>query len=62
MSNIGNKALKAGAWYTVCTFILKGISFLTMPFFTRLIFSASDLIFYFFERIAFFKQPFNTFL
>ena len=34
--NVGKKALKAGTWYTVCTFILKGLSFLTMPIFARI--------------------------
>lgn len=42
MSNVGNKALKAGAWYTICTFVLKGISFITMPIFTRLM-ETSDI-------------------
>ncbi len=35
MDNLGKKALKAGAWYTICTFVLKAMSFLTMPIFTR---------------------------
>ena len=42
MNDVGKKALKAGMWYTVCTFILKGISFITMPLFTRLM-SVSDV-------------------
>ena len=42
MSDRGRKALKAGAWYTVCTFLLKGVSFITMPLFTRLM-SVSDI-------------------
>lgn len=39
-SNIGKKAVKAGLWYTVCTFILKAISFITTPVFTRMMSSA----------------------
>ena len=34
-------ALKAGVWYLVCNFLLKGISFITTPIFTRLL-TASD--------------------
>lgn len=30
------KALKSGVWYTIANFVTKGISFLTMPIFTRL--------------------------
>ena len=30
------KAFKAGFWYTVCNFLVKGLSFLTMPIFTRI--------------------------
>ena len=33
---VGRKALKAGTWYTICTFILKGLTFITTPVFTRL--------------------------
>ena len=33
---VGRKALKAGTWYTICTFILKGLTFITTPIFTRL--------------------------
>lgn len=45
MSDRGRKALKAGAWYTVCTFLLRGVSFLTMPLFTRLM-SVSEIGYY----------------
>ena len=31
-----NKTLKATIWYLVCEFVLKGISFITMPIFTRM--------------------------
>lgn len=34
--NISKKAFKAGAWYTVSNFLLKGIGFITTPVFTRL--------------------------
>ena len=30
-------ALKAGLWFTICGFIQKGMSFLTMPIFTRIL-------------------------
>lgn len=36
-TNNNSKALKAGVWYTVGNFILKGSSFLTTPIFTRLL-------------------------
>ena len=32
-----NKILKAGIWYTICNFFVKGISFLTLPIFTRIL-------------------------
>lgn len=32
----GKKALKAGVWYTVCNFLVKGLSFITTPIFTRI--------------------------
>ncbi len=31
------KALKSGVWYTVANFIMRGIGFITMPIFTRLL-------------------------
>jgi len=31
-----NKVLKAGIWYTICNFFIKGLVFITMPIFTRL--------------------------
>lgn len=31
-----NRVLKAGAWYTICSFLIKSLSFLTMPIFTRI--------------------------
>lgn len=33
---VESKALKAGIWYTISNFLVKGIGFLSMPFFTRL--------------------------
>ena len=33
----GGKALKAGIWYTIANFLSKGIVFLSMPLFTRLL-------------------------
>ena len=32
----GKKALKAGIWYTICNFLVKGLSFITTPIFTRI--------------------------
>ena len=32
--------LKAGIWYTVCSFLTKGIAFITTPIFTRLLSSS----------------------
>ena len=37
-----HSALKAGIWYTISNFIVKAITFLTMPVFTRLM-SAEDI-------------------
>lgn len=38
MSESSNrKALKAGLWYTICNFVIRGINFLTTPIFTRLL-------------------------
>ena len=39
--SINQRALKAGIWYTVCNFVIRGINFITTPIFTRLI-SKSD--------------------
>ena len=36
MNTEGKKVLKAGTWYTISTFILKGLAFLTTPIFARL--------------------------
>ena len=36
MKEKGNSALKAGFWYTVSNFIVKGLAFLTLPIFTRI--------------------------
>jgi len=36
MDTVGKKALKAGTWYTICTFVLKGLAFITMPIFARI--------------------------
>ena len=33
---MGNKVLKSGIWYTISNFALKGMEFLTIPLFTRL--------------------------
>ena len=35
--SLNSRALKAGLWYTVCNFIVRGINFLTTPLFTRII-------------------------
>jgi len=35
--SISKKALKAGTWYTISNFLLKGIGFITTPVFTRLL-------------------------
>jgi O-antigen/teichoic acid export membrane protein len=40
-SLINNKVIAAGSWYTITNFFLQGISFLTIPIFTRLL-STSD--------------------
>lgn len=40
-SLLNNKVVKAGSWYTLTEFFLKGITFLTIPIFTRLL-SPSD--------------------
>jgi O-antigen/teichoic acid export membrane protein len=34
---LNNKVVKAGSWYTITEFFLKGITFLTIPIFTRLL-------------------------
>lgn len=31
-----NKVVKAGVWYTICNFLVKGLVFITMPIFTRI--------------------------
>lgn len=36
-SMVNNKVVKAGSWYTITEFFLKGITFLTIPIFTRLL-------------------------
>ena len=41
-SSSAKKALKSGVWYTVANFMLKGIGFITMPIFTRLM-AKSDI-------------------
>lgn len=38
----GNKVLKAGILYTICNFMVKGLTFITMPIFTRLM-TSSDI-------------------
>lgn len=37
MESKNKKALKSGFWYTFSSFLLKGISFITVPIFTRLL-------------------------
>lgn len=37
MDSINKKTLKAGTWYIICTFLSKGIVFLTTPVFTRVL-------------------------
>ncbi len=36
-SNTGNKALKAGAWYTVSNFLMRSIGIITTPIFARIL-------------------------
>jgi len=36
-SMVNNKVVKAGSWYTLTEFFLKGITFITIPIFTRLL-------------------------
>lgn len=31
-----NKVIKAGVWFIICNFLVKGLTFITMPLFTRL--------------------------
>lgn len=42
MSSTNKKALKSGVWYTISNFLSRGIVFITMPFFTRLM-SKADI-------------------
>ena len=35
--NLNSKALKSGVWYTLSSFLLKAIGFLTTPIFTRML-------------------------
>lgn len=37
-----NKVIKAGIWYTICNFFVKGLAFITMPIFTRIL-SSNDI-------------------
>ena len=37
---LNHKVVKAGSWYTITEFFLKGITFLTIPVFTRLLSTA----------------------
>lgn len=37
-----NKVIKAGIWYTICNFLVKGLTFITMPIFTRIL-SSNDI-------------------
>ena len=34
---MNNKVIKAGTWYTISNFLIKGISFVTLPIFARLL-------------------------
>ena len=34
---MNNKVVKAGTWYTISNFLIKGISFVTLPIFARLL-------------------------
>lgn len=45
MSSKGNKIIKAGLGYTIGNYLIKGLSFFTLPLFTRLL-STSDYGFY----------------
>ena len=42
MNGKNNKVLKAGIAYTISNFLVKGMSFLTMPIFTRIM-SSEDI-------------------
>lgn len=42
MKQSNNRALKAGIWYTISNFFVKGLGFITMPLFTRLM-TSSDV-------------------
>ena len=37
-----SKVLKSGIWYTISNFIVKGLAFITMPIFTRIM-TADDV-------------------
>lgn len=37
MNRIGKKAVKSGLFYTIANFLIKGLTFITTPFFTRLL-------------------------
>ena len=37
MNKSDGKSLKAGIWYTASSFLVKSISFITMPIFTRIL-------------------------
>ena len=39
---MNNKVLKAGIWYVICNFLVRGLSFILMPIFTRIM-SSSDI-------------------
>lgn len=41
-NNSSNKVIKAGFWYTFSNFLVKGLAFITMPIFTRIM-SKSDI-------------------
>ncbi len=39
---MNNKVIKSGIWYTICNFLVKGLTFITMPIFTRIM-TSSDI-------------------
>lgn len=42
MNSMSKRAVKAGIWYIICSFILKGLSFISTPLFTRIL-SVNDI-------------------
>ena len=52
-NNENSKVLKSGIWYTISNFIVKGIAFITMPIFTRIM--STDDVGMFSNLIAWFN-------